>query len=101
MVAATEIGSAYKPYGKLRKKICDNALTVESTVTNSQFQAIKILASTAPDRGYSCNFTEVKKRLNEMSQSRSLKWGNTIRGSRLKRLAAADDKARLTEVNSL
>jgi hypothetical protein len=94
----------YKSHLLTRDPIRSDQSVKETLFTGQQMHLISALASLVPRRDIRQEIHDEvlhinqRKALHEQSQQRIKTWGNTIMGSRKKRLAAAKDKAEREEV---
>ncbi|KAJ3362998.1 hypothetical protein HDU91_003172 [Kappamyces sp. JEL0680] len=93
-------GSFKNPYYLTRKPDRGDQGIKETVFSLKSLQEAAALASETPVSEIRAELHKERKALHLKSQSRIKDWSNTIHGERTKRLAAADEKARLVEVDN-
>lgn len=90
--------SGYQSHDSVRPAVRGDQSIKETLFTAQQFNSISKLASNCPVSDTRLEMYNERKALHAKSNERIKKWGNTVNGLRLKRLAAADETNRATEV---
>ncbi|KAJ2993357.1 hypothetical protein HDV02_002473, partial [Globomyces sp. JEL0801] len=88
----------YLSHHQSRKPIQGDQSIKDSLYSNDQLEYIKNLAKDHVPDDLRIAIHQERKALKDISQKKIKSWGNTVMGSRLKRLAMADEKSRLAEI---
>ncbi|KAJ3268340.1 hypothetical protein HDV01_003105 [Terramyces sp. JEL0728] len=88
----------YVPYQQKRELKSGDQTVKDSIYSAYQMERIESMALAVPSNSLLLERYNERKALKELSQQRIKNWGNTVMGSRRKRLAATNERGRLLEL---